>query len=330
VNREHPLHGLATRFGAGEVARRYYHRPLDNLKATILEGGPLERRRTERGRADMIEAARTLRPLLPKEGPPQLDVSFLSGERYWYQTLFCLYSLQLCCEGQVAATIYDDGSLGEAHQALIRRAIPWIKFVLTAQIEAQLDRHLPTNLFPALRARRIAYPHLRKLTDIHPGRHGWTLVLDSDMLFFRSPTALLKWAVAPDRPCHMIDAERAYGYSKLLMRELGGCEEPDRVNVGICGLRSERIRWEALDFWCRATIEREGVSYLQEQALTALLLAGQPAIRLPADDYRVRPSASEGRNPTAVLHHYVAESKRAFFQYGWRRVVAAAKAAGIP
>jgi hypothetical protein len=61
---------------------------------------------------------------------------------------------------------------------------------------------------------------------------------------------------------------------------------------------------------------------LQEQALTALLLSGQACLRLPEADYRVMPSLAEGKNPTAVLHHYVAHSKRSYFQYGWRRVLA--------
>lgn len=320
AKRRHPARGLATRLGAGELARRYYHEPLSNLRLAIREGGPFQQRRTELGRLEMVEAARRLPPLWPPAPDRGLEVSFLSGAKYWYQTLFCIYSLQLCCERKITPTIFDDGSFTDDHLMLIRRAIPWAEFVLTAEIDARLDAWLPPARFPSLRARRIVYPHLRKLCDAHVGRRGWTTVMDSDMLFFRRPAAWLEWSQAPDRPCHMIDVERAYGYSPLLMRELAGCDEPERVNVGLCALNSQAIDWDRLEFWCRATIEREGAGYLQEQALTALLLAGQDCLRLPQTDYQVRPLLTEGRRPTAVLHHYVAEAKRAYFQHGWRRI----------
>ena len=65
----------------------------------------------------------------------------------------------------------------------------------------------------------------------------------------------------------------------------------------------------------------ESSAQVVSQALTALLLAEASAQALPAADYIVRPSLAEGRAPTAVLHHYVAHSKRSYFQHGWRHVL---------
>jgi hypothetical protein len=316
-----PFRGLATRLGVGGVARRYYHEPLANLRAMLLEGGPFEQRRTERGRLDMIAAARTLAPLQPPTSTDSLEVCFLSGLRYWYQTLFCIYSLQRCTDIRVDPTIYDDGSFTDEAVAAIVRVVPWTKFVLGDEIEAQLDAFLPVSRFPTLRARRLRYLHLRKLCDIHLCRQGWTIVLDSDMLFFQRPIVLLDWAKFPRRPCHLIDVGRAYGYTPELMRELADYPEAEHVNVGLTGLCSEMIDWPKLEYWCRIMLEREGESYLQEQALIALLLAGQDCLRLPVEDYQVLPSLAEGRNPTAVLHHYVSYSKRSYYQWGWRRVL---------
>jgi hypothetical protein len=321
MTRKHPLHGLATRFGAGDLARRYYHDPIGKLHAMVLEGGPWQQRLTERGRRDMIAAALSLPRLEAPIAEGNFEVSFLSGAKYWYQTLFCVYSLQKFSTTRISPIIYDDGSFTEGAVNSIMRVIPWAKFVLDPESEARLNELLPDHRFPILRERRLIYPHLRKLCDIHVGRSGWRVVLDSDMLFFSAPEALLEWLAAPKNPCHLIDTQRAYGYSEELMAELSGRQEPVCVNVGVCGLRSETIDWERLEHWCRVMIEREGTSYLQEQALTALLLADKTCVRLPADDYRVMPPLREGRNPSAALHHYVAHSKRSYFQYGWRRVV---------
>jgi hypothetical protein len=65
-------------------------------------------------------------------------------------------------------------------------------------------------------------------------------------------------------------------------------------------------------------IGRHGTSYYLEQALAALLLAGQSTQPLPVADYRLLPSESECIAPTAILHHYVAESKRGYFRHAWR------------
>jgi hypothetical protein len=324
AKRSNPFRGLATRLGAGRLASRYYHLPLGQLRNSLLAGGPLEARRTERGRLAMIDAARALPPLARPAGKATLEVSFLSGANYWYQTLFCYYSLQTNTSLSIVPTIYDDGSLDGDTTAAITRVAPWARFIRREEIEARLDENLPVTRFPTLRRRRLDYPHLRKLCDIHPGRHGWRVVLDSDMLFFRAPTTFLDWLTDPDRPCHLIDTQRAYGYSPELMTELSGFEEPERVNVGVCGLRSEMIDWERLETWCAIMQEREGHSYLQEQALTAMLLAGQECLRLPEAEYKVLPSMQEGRSPSAVLHHYVAQSKRPYFRHGWRHALASA------
>ena len=188
------------------------------------------------------------------------------------------------------------------------------------EIERELDRHLPEVRFPELRARRLTYPHLRKLTDIHCWRQGWTLVLDSDMLFFREPRFLFDWLAGPSQACHMLDVFPAYGYSTHLMQELCGHPIPSLVNVGLCGLRSDAIDWDMLERWCKELVAREGMSPFLEQAMIAMLFAEKPRAEASMSDYRVLPDLREGREPSAVLHHYVTKSKRAYFQHGWQRV----------
>jgi hypothetical protein len=161
---------------------------------------------------------------------------------------------------------------------------------------------------------------LRKLTDVHSGGGGWKLVLDSDMLFHGRPIFILDWLDAPDRPCHMIDVADAYGYSGDLLRELAGSDLPARVNIGICGLNSDSIDWEKLEYWCRELVAREGVLYLMDQALVAMLTAGKQCANAPAQTYIVEPNRIEAERPTAVLHHYTAESKAWYYRFAWRHI----------
>ena len=93
-----------------------------------------------------------------------------------------------------------------------------------------------------------------------------------------------------------------------------------RLNVGICGLNSSYIDWEKLEHWCKTLIEKEGTHYYQEQALTAMIVAGKDCEIVDEQDYIVMPKRSEVVSPAAILHHYVADSKPWYFRYGWKHV----------
>ena len=276
-----------------------YHRPRMLIQASIREGGPFQQWLTRQGCHEMIEAAKYLPPSKPSKPDTSYEVHFLTGANYWYQTLFCAWSLQENAPVRITPIVHDDGTLQDDHIKHLRRVIPWIRIVGHSEIERELDCHLPRARFPELRARQLTYPHLRKLTDIHCGRRGWTLVLDSDMLFFREPGFLLDWLAAPQRTCHMRDAAPAYGYSARLMEELAGHPIPPFVNVGFCGLRSDDIEWDDVERWCKELVAREGMSYFLEQAITAMLVAGKPRAEASPTDYRVLPDLNEGSAPSA-------------------------------
>jgi hypothetical protein len=313
------LRNAARRLRLGALAYHAYYAPAGMVKRVRREGA-MNLLLSGFGQRQMERAALRL-PTMPSSGAgPLREVHFLTGRRFWYQTCFCAYSLLRHSPLGLRPVIHDDGTLLPEHHAEIRRLFPQACIVCPAEIEERLEQALPAAHYPCLRARRLVYPHLRKLTDIHAASTGWKLVLDSDMLFFRAPAFLLAWLQAPAAPCHMLDTASAYGYSLQFMTELARAPLPERLNVGICGLRSEEIDWDLLERWCRALLDREGSHYLQEQALTAMLVAGRACAIAPADDYLIQPSREEVLRPCGVMHHYVAESKAWYFRYAWRQV----------
>jgi hypothetical protein len=315
------LSRAAARLRFGRAAYLVWHRPLAEIARSRREGGPLNQWINWRGRRAMEAAARTLPPR-PKPAPGSRHAHFLTGKKFWYQTAFCCWSLCQQAGDAISPVFVDDGTFDQALRAEATRLFPDADFLAAAECEARLDARLPLEKFPALRGQRRGYVHLRKLTDVHAGQAGWRVVLDSDMLFFRRPNALLAWLAAPDRPVHMLDVQNAYGYPAATLTALAGRPLPERLNVGVCGLRSEAIDWEKLEFWCARLLDLHGTSYYLEQALCALLLADGDPLRLPPDDYRLMPAEPECRAPTAALHHYVAESKRGYFRHAWRQVLA--------
>ena len=270
------------KLGLGKVAFHLYHRPFNRLRDCLREGGPLQQRRTERGRREMELAAARLPPLTPADAThAPLDLHLLTGRRFWYQSAFCLWSFAQQAQRKIAPVVYDDGTLAEEQRAALAGLFPLARFVSLEESLLRLDQHLPAARFPVLRERWQHYPNIRKITDIHPGSTGWKLVIDSDLLFFRRPNLLIKWLDKPASPLHAVDIANSYGYSRRLLDSLAGAPLADLVNVGLCGLNSSELDWEKLEHWCRVLLEKEGASYYLEQALVAMLLQVASVPSLP-------------------------------------------------
>ncbi len=256
-----------------------------------------------------------------KENPDDkiLQITFLTGDRFWYQTVYCAYSLLHYSPRPIRLKILDDGTLKSSQIKEIVRIFPIIQIDRYEKINKRIEEVLPESKFPRLRERRINYPHIRKLTDVHAGCGEWQLVLDSDMMFLNIPEHLLQWLDCPTLPYYMLDRVSSYGYSVELMKELAGCEIPNKLNVGIIGLNGGMIDWEKLEYWTDEMIKREGTSYYQEQALTAMLVGENNACIAPMNDYICLPNQGDIISRKGVLHHYVDTSKNAYFRFAWQQ-----------
>lgn len=305
----------------GKALLYLYHRPAGKLRACIREGGPIAQWNTEQGRKEMEVAAEHM-PALPdfQPGAPMV-LHIMTGRRFWYQTVFCLHSLARAAQATVFAELYDDGTIDPETERRLGRLGNRIRIHRKADLVKRLDEFLPESRFPVLRERWRNYPNIRKLIDTHIGRRDWKFAMDSDLLFFRRPDQLISWFSRPAGPLHAIDCMESYGYSRPLMERLAGAPIPPMINVGLIALRSETLNWDEIEAWSAELIAQEKASYYLEQALCAMLLAREPSrVAVPAGDYLTMPDEAEVAQPKAVMHHYVAESKRWYFQVGWRHV----------
>lgn len=305
----------------GRLLYLFWHQPFSVVRKSWREGGPIHQWLDARGRAAMrAQAARLPQPRVDESAAP-VELHLLTGRNYWDQAAFCLWSFGTAAGRPVRAFVYDDGSLDAAGIEALTRAVSELRVVRHADLRAHLEEHLPRQKFPALRDRWEVYPHIRKLIDPHLGSTGWKLVVDSDLLFFRRPDFVLGWLDRPDRPFHAVDCEETYGYPRERLEQLCGATLPVRCNVGLTGLQSEALDWEELERWCAALLDRGRGSYYLEQGLVAMLASRQACAVAPADDYLTLPRPPEDRACTAVMHHYVAESKRRYFRSNWKKVL---------
>jgi len=314
------LRNCGRRLGVGRAAYALWHAPVGVVRTSVAAGGPLEQWRDSRDARAMAEAASQLPTLHAPLATDFAELHFLTGKCFWYQTAFCLWSLQMHSERTFRVVFHDDGSLDDECTAPLQKLFPAAELRRRNANDQKIGELLPPARFPFLHDRRKSYPNILKLTDAHAGAPGARLVLDSDILFFRKPEFLLEWLTAPNRALHMADIGDAYGYPLPLMESLADASIPHFVNAGLTGLNSEMLDWEKIEFWCHRLIEARGTSYYLEQALVAMLVAGHDCAVAPAADYVLAPDESECRTPRATMHHYVAESKRGYFRHGWRRV----------
>ena len=295
-----------------------YRYPLSTINKYKRFGGYFNYRGMLHSQRQMKKASLKLSPVLSNPIGPA--VYFLTGKNYLYQTLFCVQSLSKVTKTTFKMVLVDDGSFDYDLIQTIHRQLPGATIITQSAIEKNLDDILPDHLFAAMHQKRKVYPHIKKLMDIHTLPGTWKLVLDSDMLFWANPEAIISWLKNPRKPIYMQDCQNSYGYSKELMEELCGSTIPDLVNVGAIGLNSTAIDWVKLNNWVKVLEEKEGTSYYLEQALTAMLLSETEAIILPGDEYIVNPDIGLINNKTGALHHYVDLSKEGYFKKAWKMI----------
>jgi hypothetical protein len=306
----------------GRAAYHGFYRPLGAWRRMIGAGGPIEQLNTARGKRAMERAAGDLSRSSHESGGKPIEVHVLTGRKFWYQTAFCLWTLGRAAGRRVVPVIHDDGSLKPWQAERLARSFPDARVEWARDAEARLDELVPESRYPVLRYRRRELPLIKKITDVHAGRNGWTLFMDADLLFFRRPDFLLAWWDAPRMPLTSVDVEYAYGYPLELLEELAAAPVRPLINTGLSGHRSDSFDWDKMEFWCKALIERAGTHYYQEQALVALHVAGQECAVLPPQDYVTLPRPPEVQECRAVMHHYVADSKAWYFRHNWRRCIA--------
>ncbi len=295
-----------------------YRYPLANLHKYQRFGGYFNYQSIQQSRKQMEKAWLNLPPILSDPNGP--SIYFLTGKNFLYQTLFCIQSLSKAFATGFKLVLVDDGSFDDELIKTAHYLLPGATIITQADIQQNLDKILPKIQFATLHHKREVYPHIKKLTDIHTLPGTWKLVLDSDMLFWAQPEAMINWLSNPNKPLYMQDCQNSYGYSKTLMNELSGSKIPDLINVGAIGLNSADIDWAKLNSWIETLERKEGTSYYLEQALTAMLIGETPSVILPADEYIVNPTPRAITNKTGILHHYVDLSKENYFKKAWKMI----------
>jgi len=256
----------------------------------------------------------------PPTAAAPIALHLLIGARYLAEACLVSHSLAWAAARPVAPHFYDDGTLTADDCALLKSKLPRARFFLKPEIEARLAVQLPADRFPCLNRLRPAYPHIRKLTDVHLFPGEWKCISDADVLFFATPTQLLD-LIAARRACHMVDIMPAYGVPHAALETLAGRPVHPQINVGLCHLPSPQIDWEFVEHCAATLLAAHGFTYYLEQALTAILLARLDAVPLD-DHYVVYPDRATALRADRAAMHYVDDSRSYYYDFAWQQALA--------
>ena len=237
-----------------------------------------------------------------------MPIYFLTGRRFWQQTLFCAHSFVRQSGLGAEFRFVSDGTMDDEIAQRLTRLFPAARVLSHAELDEKLAAALPPARFPTLHAHRRRFVLLRKLTDTLAGERGYRLFLDSDMVFWRRPDEMLA-RLARAEPFYMADlGDDGYTLPRSVLQEKLGITPAPGVNSGVVAVRPEDVDWDLLERACALLLAEGRDQRLLEQTLWAIVLGAQNGRPLPAADYRLvidppacREAIAAGR--PALLHY---------------------------
>lgn len=306
----------------GKIAYKYFFKPvLQPLKRLQHDGYFYGRYLLRKGEKEMKLEANSIQFECANSDTNIPFVHYLTGTKYWYQTIFCAYSLHKNTSLPIHFVFHDDGSFDDKFIAQIKMQVKNCTVDTKKDAEKRLDQLLPYNQFPYLRKSREQMPLFYKLMDCKIGYHGWHLLLDSDMLFFNRPIELESWLLNPDANLYMKDKYCSYQYSFELLHTILAKPITGFVNSGIFGTDNSLINWEEMEQWAKQLIDNEGINYFFEQTLHAVYLTKYGGDCPDEKLYYILPTKEEVINSNGTLQHYPTDARQWYFRYGWRKIL---------
>jgi hypothetical protein len=213
--------------------------------------------------------------------------------------------------------IHDGGGIDESVSDLLRRHFPESRIISAAEADIRVQERLEPPGFRALIRGRQVYNLMKKAIDFGVlCRARNVLLLDSDVLFFRHPTELIRSAQVETRRIILLrDYEDSYSIPRTAATEWFGVELPTCINSGLGVIPTGIIDLEFLDRVFaseKIPLDKDGFA---EQTILALL-AGKVGFAYLPDEYQVATGPVDLRRAGHVARHYVGPVKRLFFDEG--------------
>jgi hypothetical protein len=275
----------------------------------------LERLR-KRWRQKLTEDLRLQRLLGLLHGPPTARYDFpepgfsihtITSHRDVEMTIWSLKSFTWSAGLSPRVFVHDDGSLTREDASKLRRHIHRLTLIERAEADARVDRWL--EKYPHSRRARAVPDFYCALKLFDPWvytPHDVVLLLDSDILFFQKPEALLEHG-AQGTPCFNSDYQNAYAAPHAELRARLGFPIEAAINAGLVVLPRERFDLDLVERYFATSPSTP--SNRDEQTLCAAMLSRAGAERL-GPEYQI---SMRSLRPETLTHHFTSDGARPRF-----------------
>jgi hypothetical protein len=214
--------------------------------------------------------------------------------------------------------IHDDGGMPPEARPAIVKMLPGVRGFTGAEADRTVLDALAGH--PTCRGYRLAHPLARKIFDIPIlTRADRFIILDSDIIFFRKPEAILRWCADGAGQCWFNrDVHEAMPISRSQVQEKLGVDMWHRVNSGLCLIDRATIDFDLCERALRDTNLLQKHIWLVEQTLFAICASAKGRGGLLPEGYEV--TKAENASSDAVARHYVGAVRQRFYADGIARV----------
>ena len=237
-----------------------------------------------------------------------LEIHTLASRKTFDSALLAFASLEFHSGKRWRFVLHDDGTLGEAECRQLQRIFADARLVRRAEADRQAHEALAG--FPRCLAHRARHNLALKFFDtLLFARTSRWILLDSDVIFFREPVELVRWAEQEEELClYNEDTREKFCLPRRMIESRFACRMPPRFNSGLVLHPGPGLPFERAEAFL-AEFEKEAhAPQFIEQTLWAIS-AGEArggARPLPRT-YNV--SWGYWREKGSIARHYVGEFK---------------------
>lgn len=249
-----------------------------------------------------------------------VEVHLLCCEKDYLSAMWTLKSFYHHSEARYPLVIHVQGRLSRLAQARLRSHFPAARIVLQREADPIVERALAEMRLPRLAQARRENPFMLKLLDFPLlSQAGHILNLDSDVLFFRHPAALLlENAEDPGYCLYQRDVGSTYNLTEAEAREELGIALIPNINAGMM-----RIPRDAYDLArCEELMSNPRVARLTgwiEQTLLALCSSERGCVEFLPPEYLL--VYGDANLDALVARHYAGATRPLLTSEGMRYLI---------
>jgi len=246
------------------------------------------------------------------------ELHVLTSRQDWLNLIWALKSFYHASGRKYRLCIHDDGSVPDQGLDHLRRHFPDGRLIL----RKEADQRVFAELAPYPRCLQFRKTNLLapKLFDFAVYLESDRMLLfDSDLLFFREPTALIQSIEDPACQINVFNsdcADDAYTVTPTVAAEHLGLALQKSINSGLGLIHRSSVRWDWIEEFLGIPGILDGYFWRIEQTLFALS-ASRFGVKLLPKEYTLYLTPGLGDRP---FRHYVGHIRHLMYGEGIRRL----------